>query len=140
MLAPVVGGQRLNFVSARCFSLGMVTKDRRAQARRRARELQKEEADRLARMTLLRFPSHNLVHLPIYYACGVLTRELGGFHQMPQPGFITKTQLRLYPFPFIEFVQLLVQEKAEIHALGVAGDIFHPLPAKLLDAYRNLPR
>lgn len=28
----------------------MVTKDRRAQARRRARELQKEEADRLARM------------------------------------------------------------------------------------------
>lgn len=28
----------------------MVTKDRRAQARRRARELQKEDADRLARM------------------------------------------------------------------------------------------
>lgn len=28
----------------------MVTKDRRAQARRRARELQKEEADRPARM------------------------------------------------------------------------------------------
>lgn len=28
----------------------MVTKDRKAQARRRARELQKEEADRLARM------------------------------------------------------------------------------------------
>lgn len=82
----------------------MVSKDRKIEARRRARGLQTEEADRLARMTPRRFSSHDLVHLPIYYACGGLAPELGGFHQMPKPGFIIKTQLRLYPFPFIEFV------------------------------------
>ena len=53
---------------------------------------------------LLRFSSHDLVHLPVYYACGVLAPELGGFHQMPKPGFVTKMQLWLYPFLFVKLV------------------------------------
>lgn len=48
MLASIAVG--LNFLPVVCLASIMVTKDRKIEARRRARELQKEESERLARM------------------------------------------------------------------------------------------